>query len=205
MPQYGFHFNIKNCIACKACETACKQEFNLPVGVRRRRVVVQEGETAQGVPMARHISLACNHCTNPACVTACPVTRLYKDAATGLVLMKPSKAEDAVNGVDCTGCKRCVAACPYGAMVWDPARKAGDKCTGCAHRLTNAALSPAQRAPACVLTCSAFALNFGDMAQIDGGSGTGTYGTANRTTTPPAGFGDIADPTLTNPNIRFKS
>lgn len=205
MAQYGFHVAVKNCIACKACETACKQEYNLPVGVRRRRVIIQEGETAAGVPIARHISMACNHCTNPACVAACPVTRIYKDANTGLVLLKPNTKDDPASGVDCVGCKRCISACPYGAMVWDPVAKTSDKCTGCIHRLTNMALDPSQRKPACVLTCSAFTLNFGDMAQIDDGSGNGIYGVASKTTSPPTGMADIADPNLTHPNIRFKT
>jgi Fe-S-cluster-containing dehydrogenase component len=204
MAQYGFHVNIKNCVGCKACETACKQEFNLPVGDRRRRVVIQEGETSGGVPVVRHVSMACNHCNNPACVSACPVNRLYKDTSTGLVLVKPSQAEDAANGVDCTACKRCIAACPYGAMTWNPVAEVADKCNGCNHRLTNTSLAPEQRKPACVLTCSAFALNFDDISAIDTGTGTGAYGTASKTTQPPAGMNDIANPALTNPNIRFK-
>jgi anaerobic dimethyl sulfoxide reductase subunit B (iron-sulfur subunit) len=204
MAQYGFHVNIKNCIGCKACETACKQEFDLPVGTRRRRVVGQEGEV-NGLPVARWVSMACNHCNNPACVSACPVGRIAKDATTGLVLIKPNKTEDPVNGVDCTGCKRCIAGCPYGAMVWDPVAEVSDKCSGCNHRLNNMSLAPEHRKPACVLTCSSFALNFDDISQIDtGGTGTGIYGTASKTTAPTGGMSDIADPTVTNPNIRFK-
>lgn len=214
MPQYGWHVNINNCIACRACEGACKQEFLLQVGVRRRRVVVQEG-AANGKPWRRHISLACLHCQTPACLTACPVQRYFKDdkssaavrtalgidknPETGLVLIKPSKAQDPKNGVDCIGCKRCLAACPYGAPQWNEAAKVMDKCTGCYHRLFNPNLPQERRRPACVVTCPAYALRFDDLTKIDGGA----YGTADKTTGAPQGAVEIADPSLTKPSIRF--
>jgi anaerobic dimethyl sulfoxide reductase subunit B (iron-sulfur subunit) len=216
MAQYGFHVNIHNCIACRACEGACKQEFNLPRGVRRRLVLVQEGLGPSGKPYRRHVTSACNHCANPGCLTACPVGRYWKDDAandalrmafgmsanppTGLVLIKPSAAEDPVNGVDCIGCKRCLSACPYGAPQFDHAAQQMDKCTGCYHRLFNQNLPVARRKPACVVTCSAMALHFDDLATIDGGA----YGTANTTTGAPAGAKEIADPSLTSPSVRYK-
>lgn len=214
MPQYGWHININNCIACRACETACKQEYLLPVGVRRRFVAVQEG-TAQGKPYRRHVTMACMHCEQPACAIACPVGRYWKDDAsnaelraafgmgnnppTGLVLIKPSKAEDPVNGVDCVRCKRCVAACPYGAAQYDEANRHTDKCTGCYHRLNNKDLPVERRKPACALTCTALALHFDELSAIDAGA----YGSANRTTGAPSGAVEIADPSLTNPSARY--
>jgi anaerobic dimethyl sulfoxide reductase subunit B (iron-sulfur subunit) len=216
MAQYGWHVNINNCIGCRGCEAACKQEFSLPVGVRRRLVVVQEGASASGKPYRRHISMGCMHCASPACVTACPVGRFWKDDAsnatlraafgmsgnpeTGLVLTKPSKAQDPVNGVDCIQCKRCIAACPYGAIQFDRVNGYSDKCTGCYQRLFNTNLPAERRKPACVVTCTARALHFDDLATIDGGA----YGTANATTGAPSGAKEIADTTLTQPSARFK-
>jgi len=215
MPQYGWHVNINNCIACRACEGACKQEFALPVGVRRRFVVVQEGVSPSGIPYRRHISTACMHCERPACVTACPVGRYWKDDAsntalrvafgmnrnpeTGLVLIKPSRAENPAHGVDCIGCRRCIAACPYGAPQWDEVNRRTDKCTGCYHRLFNTNLPAERRRPACVVTCSALALHFDDLTVIDRGS----YGVANTTTLAPTGAREISDPSLTIPAVRF--
>ena len=40
--QMSWYYNENNCIACRACEAGCKQEFDLPVGVRRRRVIIKE-------------------------------------------------------------------------------------------------------------------------------------------------------------------
>lgn len=200
MGQKGFHVNIANCIACHACEAGCAQEFDLPVGVRRRRVIIEEGEI-NGSLVLRHISMACNHCDNPACANACPVGRYYKDEETGLVLIKPSTKEDPVNGVDCIACKRCKAACPYGAPQFDEEEGVMDKCTGCYHRLKNENLPPERRLPACVVTCTSFALHFDDISAID----QGKYGEANKTTSAPSGFKEILDPKYTSPNIRFSN
>lgn len=37
--QAAFYFNQDRCVGCRACEGACKQENNLPVEVRYRRVI----------------------------------------------------------------------------------------------------------------------------------------------------------------------
>lgn len=199
MPQYGFHLNIANCIGCRACEAACAQEYDLPPGVIRRKVLTHEWESG-GKPVRRYVSMACNHCTTPGCLNACPVKRYAKDAATGIVTIKPSKAEDPVNGVDCIGCRRCEAACPYGAPQFDAELGIMDKCTGCLHRINSTTLPQEKRIPACVLTCSSRALHWGVVATdlADGGK----YGESKKTlgTTP-----DIADPTYTDPNIRFST
>ncbi|MBM4345806.1 MAG: 4Fe-4S dicluster domain-containing protein [Deltaproteobacteria bacterium] len=198
MPQYGFHVNIANCIGCRACEAACNQEYNSKPRTKRRSVIVTDGVGANGKPFMRFLSVACNHCEIPACLHACPVQRYVKDPNTGIVYIKPSKAEDAVNGVDCIGCRRCEAACPYGAPQFDPETMTMDKCTGCLHRITSTTLPVESRVPACVLTCSSNALHFGPLADLEGtkyGEATKTIGSAP----------DIADPTATNPSIRFSN
>jgi anaerobic dimethyl sulfoxide reductase subunit B (iron-sulfur subunit) len=203
MAQYGWYINLDSCIACRACEAACKQEFNVPVGMRRRQVLVREGTAPSGRPYRQNVTMACNHCGTPACAGACPVGRYTKDPVTGLVIIKPSRAKDPVNGVDCLACKRCVAACPYGAARFDEVNGVADKCTGCHHRLTNASLPAERRKPACVVTCTAFALHFDTLDRITDGT---TYGAVETTTwgsTTPADALEIADPALTAPSVRY--
>jgi tetrathionate reductase subunit B len=54
--------------------------------------------------------------------------RLVALRPAGLVLVTHAK---------CSGCKACIAACPYGARYVDPRTHTVDKCTLCAHRLEN--------------------------------------------------------------------
>jgi anaerobic dimethyl sulfoxide reductase subunit B (iron-sulfur subunit) len=199
MAQFGWHINLDNCIGCRACEGACKQEFKLPVGVRRRMVVIQEGVKTNGVPFRRFVTSSCMHCERPACLLACPRsnhanihdangTAIFKDSTTGIVVPQQT---------NCIGCRRCQAACPYGAPQYDPISGLMDKCNGCFHRLSNQALSERQRMPACVLTCSSYALvhtsdfSFNAAAAKANGSGA------------PSGLVDIADPTKTKPSVSF--
>jgi len=172
--QYAWYFNQFNCIGCRACEAGCKQEFDVPVGVRRRRVVPVDTGTFPNVKRD-YVSMACNHCEEPACVKACPTGALYKRAEDGLVLFHVEK---------CVGCRRC-RACPYGAPQYDPVTGKINKCTLCAHRLEKGL------APACAITCMGLALEAGTLEEV--------AAKAEARSVP--GF---ADPSLTNPSIRFK-
>lgn len=173
--QKAFFFNQDNCIGCRACEAACKQEFDLPVGLRRRRVITQMEGTYPNVAQ-RFTSMSCNHCAAPACVKACPVGALYKRSKDGIVLFDEKK---------CIACRRCGAACPYGAPQYHPETGKVNKCTLCVRRLEKGL------PPACTITCMGLALEYGTLAELDKVSG------ARREV---KGF---ADPALTQPSIRF--
>lgn len=181
--QVGWYYNEKNCIACRACEAGCKQEFDLPVGVRRRRVIVKE-EGKYPTLRARYISSACNHCEEPACMKACPSGAISKEAQFGAVLIDQAK---------CIGCKRCAAACPYGAPTFDERKKKMDKCTLCVHRLKEGL------SPACVRTCMGYALWHGKLADIEAGKVPDALFRGPLAKSLP-GF---ADPALTRPSVRF--
>ena len=70
MKKEGFFFNMNTCIACGACQVACKDHNNLQPGEFFRRFETMRFEGKDG-PVYAHYSGSCNHCEDPVCVEAC--------------------------------------------------------------------------------------------------------------------------------------
>ncbi len=66
MAQVGWIIDLKKCIGCRSCFVACKSENNTPLRTDWRYVVERESGTYP-TPKREFISLACNHCDEPAC------------------------------------------------------------------------------------------------------------------------------------------
>ena len=119
-PLMKFLCDAERCIECNGCVTACKQEHDIPWGVNRRRVVTIN----DGVPGERSISVACMHCSDAACVTACPTGALYH-TEFGTV---------GLNHDRCIGCTRCAQDCPADAIPIAPYQRHQidtEKCIRC--------------------------------------------------------------------------
>jgi len=133
------------CIGCFACEVACKQEHNLPVGVRWMEIV-QEGPTeVNGRLVMAFIPTHCMHCGKPPCKEACPTNAIYQ-RSDGVVLIDQEK---------CIGCGACIEACPFGAPQYMEEKNIVQKCDLCVERTDQELL------PACVQHCPTGALIFG--------------------------------------------
>ncbi len=76
------------------------------------------------------VSLACNHCSSPACVANCPTGAMQKDEETGIVWTDHDV---------CIGCKTCETACPYGAPTYGEEEGYMLKCDMCRARWPRAA------------------------------------------------------------------
>ena len=140
--QYRFHFDMSKCVGCKCCEVACAEQNNNPADVSWRRV----GEVEGGVfphTQRMHLSMGCNHCLDPACMTGCPTEAYTKDPVTGIVLH---------NADSCIGCEYCIWNCPYSVPTFNEARGVVGKCDMCHGRLADG------DAPACVDACPSEAL-----------------------------------------------
>ena len=135
--QYRFHFDMGTCIGCKCCVVACNEQNGNPAAINWRRV----GEIQGGwYPKATqsYLSMGCNHCLEPTCLSGCPVDAYTKDSVTGLV----RHSADA-----CIGCQYCTWNCSYGVPQYNPERGVVGKCDMCHGRLEMG------QAPACVNAC----------------------------------------------------
>jgi len=148
-PRYAMTVDTRRCVGCHACVLACKAENNLPEDGFRDWVVM---ETEGVFPNLRQEirSERCNHCEHPPCVSACPTGASHVNEG-GTVLVTEAK---------CTGCKACIASCPYDARYVTPAGYV-DKCTFCLHRVQNG------RTTACATVCPTKAIVFGDLNDPD--------------------------------------
>lgn len=137
--QLGFIFNAENCIGCKACQIACRNENNTSGNVFWRKV--------DRVSEQSFLSHSCYHCSSPECFRICPENAFIK-RADGIVIIDETR---------CNGCKLCVDACPYEAPQYDFYTQKVSKCQFCYHRL-DAGLEPA-----CVAACTTKSLQFTNL------------------------------------------
>ena len=178
MTRWVMVADLRRCVGCQTCTAACKQANATPPGVQWRRVLDIETGTYPDVKRS-FVPVGCMHCADPPCMHVCPSTATRKRA-------------DGVVTIDydlCIGCAYCAVACPYQARYkvdaaefaygesmapeakrFDPKRiGVATKCTFCSERIDAGVakrLKPGvdpEATPACVNSCIANALHFGDV------------------------------------------
>ena len=183
MTRYVMVADLRRCVGCQTCTAACRHTNATPPGVQWRRVIDVEVGEYPDVQRA-FMPVGCMHCADPPCMSVCPSTAT-RQRPDGIVT---------IDWDLCIGCAYCSVACPYQARykvdkaefaygeepteaeaVQFDERQLGvsQKCDFCADRIDSGCakgLTPgidADATPACVNSCIADALHFGDIEDPD--------------------------------------
>jgi len=135
--QYAFEVDLDDCSGCKACVAACHNLNGLEEEELWRDVGMLVGGSAEA-PTMQHVTTACHHCIEPACLEGCPVDAYDKDLVTGIVRHLDDQ---------CIGCQYCIFKCPYDVPKFSSSKGIVRKCDMCSDRLA------VGEAPACVQSC----------------------------------------------------
>jgi Fe-S-cluster-containing hydrogenase component 2 len=111
-----YKVSVERCIACGKCELACAFAHGSEGRPARTRINIHRRGPELGTPVV------CFQCGEAACVAVCPTEALARNPETGAIDMVRSR---------CISCRMCVAACPFGNMLWDETYHCVQKCDLC--------------------------------------------------------------------------
>lgn len=195
VPQWAMAIDLDRCTGCEACVVACASENNVPtagdeqasLGRAKHWIRIDryyEGEFPD--IKVKYRPVLCQQCDSAPCEPVCPVFATYQNAE-GLNVQIYNR---------CIGTRYCANNCPYTVRFFNwftpewaeplglqlnpdvSIRPGGvaEKCTFCAHRIKRAKLdakaderqlADGDVQPACVQSCPAEAMVFGDMSDPD--------------------------------------
>ncbi len=179
--RWGMVIDLSKCMRCHGCVAACRVEHFLPLGITWSRLIAWE-ETAEEMTT---YPVRCNHCKDAPCVKVCP-TNATQQREDGIVWVDQDKC------VGCRYCiiacpyqnriflskDKDTGYFPgYELTEFEKAGKrlyphtvgTTEKCNFCMERIDAGlakGLKPGvdrEATPACVNTCPARALTFGDL------------------------------------------
>lgn len=101
-----------------------EEDYQYPnIGEDEVNQTVKQGEYIRipHQPWMFYLARICNHCTYPACLSACPRNAIYK-RDDGIVLIDQKR---------CRGYQECIRACPYKKTFFRKLTGKSEKCIGC--------------------------------------------------------------------------
>lgn len=170
MARVAYYYDSSKCMGCHGCQISCKQ-WN------QEKTVKTHFKTGYGNPQAldpdtrmimryyegiekdtnpinlNFLKQQCYHCGDPACVKVCPSGALSQ-TKNGIVAVDQDK---------CIACGYCHNACPFAIPMIG---KHVNKCDMCHSRVEKGNDKDLTSTPACVKTCPAQAMEFGDRSAM---------------------------------------
>jgi Ni/Fe-hydrogenase subunit HybB-like protein/Fe-S-cluster-containing dehydrogenase component len=150
-------YDSTRCIGCQDCVRGCTTYVGCEETATRpdprvsplALTVIRRHETEAG---PAYLKVQCMHCVDPACVSACMLGAMQKQADGSVTW----------NGDLCVGCRYCQIGCPFTLprFEWDTPTPALWKCELCPERRAEGLL------PACVEKCRMGALAFGPRDEV---------------------------------------
>jgi phenylacetyl-CoA:acceptor oxidoreductase subunit 1 len=182
--RWGMVINLSKCVRCHACVAACRLEHFLPLHITWPRLIAWEVDTGRGLEVTTY-PVRCNHCQDAPCVKVCPAGATER-RADGIVWVDQNKC------VGCRYCviacpyqnrvflskNRDPGYFPgyartgfekKGRKLYPHQVGTTEKCNFCLERIDAGLAQGLQpgidrdATPACVNTCQARALTFGDL------------------------------------------
>lgn len=160
----AFLVDLDKCIGCYACQIGCKDEHCgnewLPYAKSQPDIgqfwlhLYEKERGARPHVKVTYIPVMCQHCEDAPCMKVCS-DNAFRRRDDGLIILDPDK---------CTGCGKCVEACPYEAVFLNEELNIAQKCTGCAHLLDG---DHPISVPRCMDNCPADVIQFGEVTELD--------------------------------------
>lgn len=140
--------DLEYCNNCHACEVACKQENDSPVGVNWLKVVNYGPRMVGGKLRTDYIPMRCMNCPTAPCIDVCPQEAITR-RSDGITL---------INAELCIGeaCRKCIEVCTLGVIQINPQKDVAEKCNLCVERV-DAGLQPV-----CVMACPTKCMYYGE-------------------------------------------
>ncbi|PIQ88868.1 MAG: 4Fe-4S ferredoxin [Candidatus Omnitrophica bacterium CG11_big_fil_rev_8_21_14_0_20_42_13] len=118
------YYDVSKCLACKSCELVCavgkssSKELQAALSEETKPLSCVKVKSLE----SKNFPIACRHCKEHPCVSACIAGALSYDKTKKLVDYDRNK---------CVGCWMCVMVCPYGAIRDNKALKIPVRCDLC--------------------------------------------------------------------------
>ncbi|QGT98621.1 Iron-sulfur cluster binding protein [Candidatus Syntrophocurvum alkaliphilum] len=108
---------MERCIACYSCMQACAREVKKSFSLQYAAIRIK----TRGGLQSKLIADICRGCTNPPCAESCSFQALVPRKGGGVKLIEDK----------CTGCEKCIPACPIGYIKLDPTSEKIIMCIHC--------------------------------------------------------------------------